>query len=403
MHPFWLVIFVSLGLPSCSQNRFHRDSMPTGKNSLVDPLMEPPQPASSETLGRVFQNLGQQLRKAVACGRPAAMDTSHRKEVTRGLFLKQIRDVQGIPRSQAEVLLMTLAADKTGQCGELHCATVMGVTPHDVPAFLDETHAKLARDTELAKPKNKALHDTLLSSLARFHKTNPRLDPAAAVSHIAAQQAIPWPKAAWKPEPLLSAKDIMKILPHSDRMAITNFTISGFGDIRLFQNSTNRELLAQGWTGQEIKQAAAVSKAIDNAIELLPRHMSPVYRGINKITPEQVAYLVWCWKQQVPIGLGPKNLPAVASTSWDPHMAKDFIRSKWNPAWDQNYGIVLVIKGNHGGASIENISYIERQREVLLPSWVSFDIEKISPVIDEERMLVIELRAKTFKALDQAF
>lgn len=213
-----------------------------------------------------------------------------------------------------------------------------------------------------------------------------------ALATLAHESPAEWPTKAIAPQPILNQKQILAKLSNEEQQALTVYTYAGFEQVRLYENSTPAELKAKSWSAYEIHAASLFSQAIDRALRKLPVTEGVLYRGIHGISPEDVAIFVWHWQEKVPLGLGPKNKPAVTSASWDPHIAKNFVFHKWKPNQDDTYGILFEIRAGHRGVGIEQIAVHTVQREVLLLKDSRFTIERIAAIQGESKVLKIVLR-----------
>jgi hypothetical protein len=270
---------------------------------------------------------------------------------------------------------------------------VLGVGPDEVDGLLDETYAAVLANEKMAR-ENPSIWKILAGSLKPITDSVSRVTTTfpKALAVIAKESPRPWPTKSVAPQPILSQKDIMARLTHEEQQSLTMYTYAGFDQVRLYENSTTAELKKAGWSPYDIKAASVFSQQMDRALRKLPVVSGALYRGIHGIKPKDVATFVWHWQEKIPLGLGPKNKPAVTSTSWDPQIAKNFVFHKWKPNYDDTYGILFEIRPGHMGVGIEEIAVHTFQREVLLPKDSKFIIEKVAAIEGESKILTIILR-----------
>jgi hypothetical protein len=393
---FTWTALVILSLLGCKQ--FTNESSQSdiqGIGGILDdaiPVIEKKTPSVLNRFADSIRNSVIRLRTDVPSisTRPNAVQL---RQMTSKVYVTSLVDVGGIPRSQGAPMLKELVSDQRGACGGVSCARVLGVGPDEVDGLLDETYAAVLANEKLAREKPsiwKILAGSLkpiTDSVSRLTTTFPK-----ALEVIAKESPRPWPTNSVAPQPILSQKDLMARLTHEEQQSLTMYTYAGFDQVRLYENSTSAELKSAGWSSYDIKSASLFSQQMDRALRKLPVASGSLYRGIHGIKPKDVATFVWHWQEKIPLGLGPKNKPAVTSTSWDPQIAKNFVFHKWKPNYDDSYGILFEIRPGHMGVGIEQIAVHTFQREVLLPKDSKFMIEKVAPIEGESKILSITLR-----------
>ena len=318
---------------------------------------------------------------------------SQLKQYTTRAYVDGLVQVGGLPRSQGAPLLKGLVSGLYGSCGGASCSRVLGVKSDEVDNVLDSAYAAVLANEKLAKDKP-SVWKMLVGSLKPLSSSVSRLTISVpkALAMVASESPRAWPTKVVSPQPILSQKQIMAKLSSEEQEALTMYTYVGFEQIRQYENSTSAELKAQGWSAFEIKSATLFSQTMDRALRKLPVTDGVLYRGIRSVEPKVIANFVWHWQEKVPLGLGPKNKPAVTSTSWDPQIAKSFVFHKWRPNQDDTYGILFEIRQGHKGVGIEQIAVHTFQREVLLPKDSHFMIERIAPIEGESKVLSVILR-----------
>lgn len=362
-------------------------------------VLEDAIPVIEKKTPSLLNKFADSIRNSVIRSRPAVpsnstlQNSSQLRQLTSKVYINGLVDVGGIPRSQGAPMLKELVSDQRGNCGGVSCARVLGIGPDEVDGLLDETYAAVLANEKLAREKPsvwKILAGSLkpiTDSLSRLTISFPK-----ALELVAKESPRPWPTKSVAPHPILSQKDIMARLTHEEQQSLTMYTYAGFDQVRLYENSTSGELKTAGWSSYDIKAASLFSQQMDRALRKLPVASGTLYRGIHGIKPKDVATFVWHWQEKIPLGLGPKNKPAITSTSWDPQIAKTFVFHKWQPSYDDTYGILFEIRPGHTGVGIEQIAVHTFQREVLLPKDSRFMIEKVAPIKGESKILSITLR-----------
>lgn len=155
-----------------------QDAVPTASEteafvSKIDGLVPIPTPKSSMVLDQLSRNI-------VESGAYTFKQSPHLvglPSAARGIFLKQVQEVGGLPRYQGKKLLSDLLDDSKGHCGGARCSQVFGIQREQIDGFLDETHQKLLVSKELGKSEHSSARRILLGSLQKAE--DPSVNAAA--------------------------------------------------------------------------------------------------------------------------------------------------------------------------------------------------------------------------------
>jgi hypothetical protein len=112
---------------------------------------------------------------------------------------------------------------------------------------------------------------------------------------------------------------------------------------------------------------------------------------MKDVSPEQIQSWRAYWQKGQSFGLGIQDKPGLSSASWDPEVAKKFMGMGHVFGAKNTYGVILEIT-NHQGVSIQTISKVFSEREVLIPSRIRFKIEQMSLLDQSQGIIHIKLR-----------
>jgi hypothetical protein len=267
------------------------------------------------------------------------------------------------------------------------------VSEKEVPQFFDDLLADVGTSKALAKKERHHTRRTVIASLvptAAFQNID---DPSAQVARLYFESPSPLPKQGPIPEGLLSTDDIRERTGEEFIDAIRDYTaLHDFMYIRRVESLDQTSLKKLGMSEKEISLWRSKSDLIHTGIKKLPIIETPVYRGLVGLNEETIGLWYSAWKARKAIGLGFDNQGALSSASWQVKGATEFIMPNLMPGGTTSkYAVLLEIR-SHRGVSIEHISEIPDEFEVLLPRDQKVIIEHMSFVSGARKTILIKMR-----------
>jgi hypothetical protein len=344
------------------------------------------------------------LIKKSATKAPVGHATS---EILQSILVDHIVKNSAISRSDIKKTLEKILSSDAPQCGGAVCSKVFGLRSGQIDGFLDDMYAELASNHQLLLPENAEQRSRLLRSLIEAEEGPFPLigkefvqDYVASIFDKTPVTKIVPPE---KPGMVLGKNQIKSLLDSQELEQIRKFTKGGYQQIRGVQSFSEDDLLAMNWHGPMIKKWKARSDVLIRALEKLQVFEGTVFRGVNNVTGQDLAFLARSWSYRLPIGLGRNYKPAVASASRNFYVAQRFLTDNFEDdiALGQ-YGILFEIHTKKG-APIEEVSLIKLEREVVLPFDALYEIKRIAPLGVSKKLIYVELQEISYPIRGAAF
>jgi hypothetical protein len=386
------IFFVGCRISSHSINEEHS----TTATSVVQAFKKYPIPSNkrTDTTSKIVNSLGKSVTSSY-WPKYASHESSRISKINFGrIYAKAIVASDGISRSQSHKILTEILSTDQPICGGTTCDRVIDLKAKEVDVFLDDLLIKTTSEPALKEVKNGSVRNLLIGSLK---VDSPHLGSKAsaqeAVADLYLSSTISWPQTPSNSPRIMSRTEVSKLIDSSVINLIQDYTGIDFDILRDVESYSDTDLMARGLSANEIAERRTQSAKIDNGIKKLPIFDGVVYRGVRDVPVEKLANWISKWRSGQPIGLGREDRPALASASWDPEVGKHYVNPWANARFGSNYGVMMVID-SHDGVSIESISKIKEEREILLPKNSMFTITKMVPVEGETRVVLMKLRKK---------
>ena len=305
-------------------------------------------------------------------------------------YVQALVEYEGIPRRQGVTIIRNILDEREGYCNGISCARVFGLKASEADDFLAETLARLATDQRLLQEKLAPTRKVLISSLLPAEGAE-RTTVRGAVDMIYAEAPGRIPTQVETPSKLLSRSDMLAKGDAGFVNSLQNYTMGDFESIRLAESSTDAALGSLGWTTTKVAHWRSRSRVLAQGIRKLPTSPGRTYRGIALIKSTDLARWYQKWRAKIPVGLGLNDAGATTSTSLSPKVASDFALDFGSSFGQSQYGVLYIID-HKSGVSIESVSAVPVEKEILLPHSSRFDIQSIAPAVDHSKLILIHLR-----------
>ena len=369
----------------------------TNKSSVGQAFKKYPIPSTKrpDTTSKIVSGLGKSVAASFWPKYTSGQVTRVSKINFGRIYAKAIVASDGISRSQGHEILTDILSTDQPICGGTTCDRVIDLKANEVDVFLDDLLIKTTAEPALKEAKNGSVRNLLIGSLK---DDSPHLGSKASAQEVVADlylsPTISWPQTPFNSPRIMSRNEVSKLIDSSGIADIQDYTGIDFDILRDVESYSDNELMARAVSANEIAERRTQSAKIDNAIKKLPIFDGVVYRGVRDVPVEKLANWISKWRSGQPIGLGREDRPALASASWDPEVGKHYVNPWSNARFGNNYGVMMVID-SHDGVSIESISKIKEEREILLPKNSMFNITKIVPIEGETRVVLMKLHKKS--------
>jgi hypothetical protein len=303
------------------------------------------------------------------------------------LYSEAVLATDGIPREQGVQLVEALVSPTSQSCGGVSCAKVFGVEKDQVEDFMDNLL------TEAGQKEGTPQRQQLVASLMPEEAFDKPVKPRDIVASLYRSGPRFLPLRSHRPSGIMLRANFMKLAGLDLVKAVHQYTSVGYSAVRQMEQLSPNEAAKQGISQSKYEFWKRQSVIINENLKKLPVVPSVIYRGIEKVPYEQIASWVKKWQSGIPIHLGPNDLPAITSATWDIQTAKKFLalKSPFNAKKTETMSIFFEIEG-HKGVGIEDISYFPEEAEVLIPASDRFQIKEIAPLGIWHRALVIKLQ-----------
>lgn len=387
-----LAVALLLALSSaCFEEKPDSTSNIEGYSGAVASRLASPPGLSSARVARVGQSIAQVGRKSLisAVARPGGAHPG--RQALQDGYLRAALAEQGIPRAQGLEIVRKVVTGDHGLCDGSSCARVFGVEPPDVEGLFDQALVEVAASERLAKEKSQGKRSLLLASLATEGTLAGRPDIRVKdqVARLFLGTALLLPHTGEKPRIEVTHNLAAEVVGEDFLHAIEGYTGANFTTIREVESFTDEELIRKGWFPEPIALWRQQSNAIHRGFGKLPAYQGTVFRGMHRIKSEQILGWMLAMDRKEAIGFGVDNRPALTSATWDPLKAKKFAaKFRWNA---NQFSVFMIIEQTRG-LSIEQISDIKGEKEILLPRDGRYLIQAMAPVIGHSGFLMIKLK-----------
>ncbi len=387
------MLFVFFLVVACGR----REQVPSfselgGKVKWADELIQAPPSKSRESLKKFAEVLGQSAKGAGKAPVPRG-SLKVVQENFGSVYLSAVSEIGGVPREQGEDVVKTLVSAESQACAGISCANIFGVSEKGVPQFFDELLDRAGSNKTLAEPQNAAKRKTILGSLIPDEALRHPVQAKDLIARIYLLNPRPTPSEKFPIDGILSGREIKQKTGLNFVSYMSDYTTKGeYRGIRLVESTPKEDLLKTGMHRSEIDKMLKKSEVINDGLKKLPIFGNTVYRGLKGLSEEQIAHWIGAWKSRRPLGLGPHDVPATSSASWNIYTATGFISSHLLMSGrTDRYAVVLEIT-SHRGVAIQNVSGFPNEYEVLLPRDQRVMIEAIAPLEGAPRTFLIKMR-----------
>ncbi|MGK7928987.1 MAG: ADP-ribosyltransferase [Spirulina sp.] len=146
-------------------------------------------------------------------------------------------------------------------------------------------------------------------------------------------------------------------------VALESFTVSGYKNMR--------ERERNGRIGNDIK-------TLNRFLHQMPAHSGEIYRGLAFKTSEARQEFIQKLEEN-----GSYTLEAISSFTSDIEVAKVYAGKR--------YPVLLRVRENHSGVSIEDFSAMYCEKEILLPKGTQYEVLAISQSLEVGEIVAIDL------------
>lgn len=362
----------------------------TGKASVSSGALLVPEAKSPGFLQSLKRNLGLLLHGVGKLGNAAGSFMSARARLAE-TYYQASSQAGGIPREQGEILVKSLVSPESQACGGESCARVLGIDEKAVPEFFDDMLAQAGSSKALATKEG--VRDRVVASLMPHTAL---VEPTSVRDKIASlykQRARPTPSQSPEPKEIVTPSEAEEKAGFRYIRAVYDFTTKmDYHFIRRVETTSRDVLLQEGMNVKDIDKWLQKSKIINDGLKKLPVVRATVYRGLQNLTDEDISVWIDAWKSGRPIGLGFGEKPATTSSSWHIYSATSFITQHLLlNRKTKNFAVILEIR-DHRGVSIQNLSAMSSEFEVLLPRDQTVKIQSIVPLEGAPRTFIIKMR-----------
>lgn len=318
------------------------------------------------------------------------LKSSARSSLARS-YLTAMQQVQGIPRHQGEALLRSMVSPQSTACEGKSCARVFDIENQDVDDFMNfllQTTATAKVPETPAGHAQRAIAVHALAPIAAFGSPQKPWDFIAKL-YLRKPRGLPAPLP--QPVNIVSFDLAESTVGYRFLEAIYNYTGNEFGRMRHIEGHADGELLQEGYPIDVIQGFRRQTAAINAGLAKLPQVRQTVFRGLTKVSQNDVAFWVKSWQSKAPISLGPNHKPALTSASWKRSIAERFLQKESNWKNTERFSVLMEIH-DHQGVGVENISAIPPEAEVLIPTKQKFVIEDMAPLLHEPQILILILK-----------
>lgn len=401
MKIYALLVLWSL-VVSCSSATEKSQSQISGIGSPVSRVLRDIPDLDQPRLSRFVVSLQEAGR--LVSGSAGSSTTVTGSDALGGSYLKALRDLGGVPRHQGARALRQILAPDANACGGGSCARVFGIKSESVEPFLDNLTIKTGLSSSLLQPENREIRVTLLSSLRPQAPISQDEAFSQVLAEISAAVPVKLPKKVPEPSGMLERRQFLQHAGEDFVKAVNAYSGSEYSNIRLVEGGSLDDIKKSGITDRQIAEFRDMIEKINGGLAKLSVYQQTVYRGIKEVPRDQIQSWRAYWEKDQPFGLGLQDKPGLTSTSWDPEIAKKFMGAGHTFGVKNTYGVILEIS-HHNGVSIQNISRVFSEKEVLIPSRMLFKIEQMSLLDQTPGIIHIKLRgveqASFWPKLDQ--
>lgn len=391
----WTLFLAVFGLFSFASVACKKDvitsqvSAPTGLFQPGDRLFVRPKNKSQEALNQFGDQLVIKLSRVLSSNGSTSASVKP-KEIFHQAYLEALINSGGLPRAQGENILKKILDPTVQLCGGANCGVILGMTEHEIPHEFDEMLIKAGSSKTLAKSDMASTRQLVLGSLL-YDGDEAKKGSWALIRQKHLERPKPMPPKPAAPKDRLDSLEIKRAAGFAFIEAINSYTSQEFRIFRAIELYSDDELVTKGLSREEIKSWRQTIILMNDGLKKLPKFSGQIYRGVSGIKDTTLASWIEAWRDKKTFVLGTNNKPALASCTWNPEIAENYLfRNRPNQERDE-FSVLFQIS-NHRGVSIEHVSQFPGEKEVLLPSDQKFMIESIAPLENAPRTLVIQLR-----------
>ena len=370
-------------------------SAPTGLFQPGDKLFVRPKIKSQEALSQFGDQLVVKLSRVLPSGGSTAASVKP-KDIFHQAYLEALIHSGGLPRAQGEKIIKKILDPSSQLCGGANCGMILGITEDEIPHEFDEMLIKAGSSKTLAKSDMASTRQLVLGSLL-YEGNETKVGPWALIREKLLERPKPMPPKPGAPNDRLDSLEIKRAAGFAFIEAINSYTSQEFRIFRAIELYADDELVKKGLSREEIKSWRQTIILMNDGLKKLPKFSGQIYRGVSGIKDTTLASWIEAWRDKKTFVLGTNNKPALASCTWNPEIAENYLFRN-RPNQDRDEFSVLFQISNHRGVSIEHVSQYPGEKEVLLPSDQKFMIESIIPLENAPRTLVIQLRGVDMSA-----
>lgn len=313
------------------------------------------------------------------------------RESLASAYLKAVNDVGGVPRRQGEEILQRLLAKDSTACGGASCSKIFELSPESVDTFMDAMMVKTGLSPSLLEPARTEIRKTLLTSLRPDDVREFEEAFSQTLAEISASVPVTLPRRVVEPSTILPRYQYHQRGGEKFVQAVYAYSGSEYTNIRLVENGSLDLLRKNGLSDARVDQLKNMVLDINEGLAKFPKVRETIYRGMKDVSREQIQNWRTFWEKDEAFGLGVNNKPGLTSASWDPEVAKKFMGIGHVFSLKTTYGVVMEIT-NHQGVSIQTISKVLSEKEVLIPSNMRFKIEQMSLLDQSHGIIHIKVR-----------
>jgi hypothetical protein len=313
------------------------------------------------------------------------------RESLAAAYLKGVNELRGVPRRQGEEVLERLLAKDSTACGGASCSKVFDLSPESVDAFMDSMMVKTGLSTSLLEPARTEIRKTLLTSLRSEDVRDFEEAFSQTLAEISAGVPVLLPKRVVEPSTILPRYQYHQRGGEKFVQAVYAYSGSEYTNLRLFESGSFDRLRKSGLSDARVDQLKNMVVDINEGLAKCPKVKETIYRGMKDVSREQIQKWRTYWEKGEAFGLGVDDRPGLTSASWDPEVAKKFMGVGHVFSLKTTYGVVMEIT-SHQGVSIQTISKVLSEKEVLIPSNMRFKIEQMSLLDQSHGIIHIKVR-----------
>jgi hypothetical protein len=383
---FFLILQLTAGCQAAREENYSdtRGFGGTIKRMWRDlPDLDPP------NLGRFASRIQETGSRMLTATAPTGAVAS--RESLAAAYLKAVSDVGGVPRHQGEEVLQQLVAKDSTACGGASCFKVFELSPETVDTFMDAMMVKTGLSTSLLEPARIEIKKTLLTSLRPEDVREFEEAFSQTLADLSTGVPVKLPKRVVEPSTILPRYQYHQRGGEKFVQAVYAYSGSEYTNIRLVESGSFDKLRQSGLSDARVDQLKNMVHDINEGLTKCPKVKETIYRGMKDVSREQIQKWRTFWEKDEAFGLGVNDKPGLTSASWDPEVAKKFMGTGHVFSLKTTYGVVMEITG-HQGVSIQTISKVLSEKEVLIPSNMRFKIEQMSLLDQSHGIIHIKIR-----------